>query len=357
MNEPFTREEAVSLRDLLLRKDNPSDGDFLKIRSRPIAEFRYIARHDSAILRDPQVPVEQLLTTLNASVNPPARSLRPVLPRLAASPSRLAEPILSATFAALPPKIRGKAIAQTPIASLSSLPSSPTLPTAPSEFLQLASKKIFPLLPKIADSRGSAVAASGTVNRRPPVGSLAAVLHPHLGPAHVCRVLGERCQNGSDYVLIAFFQSQHSPCLVPREYLFQFEAHPGLPLCNDTEFSRCLQDGDVSVNWLLERVFSAAQNLAVNSAEVLFPEDQLKDASIRPTAQQIQQIMFQCVSYAALLIACYLGARWTVPESKLDLIAATALQINPPKFLSTQSVVGHIQRLFAELLALSGHSR
>jgi hypothetical protein len=357
MNEPFTAEEAASLRDLFLRKDNPTDDDFLRIRSRPIAEFRYIARHDSAVLRDRQVPIDQLVTVLNASVNPSPRSTRPVPPRIDTSPSRAVEPIFSATYAALPPKIRGKAMARTPAVSI---PPPAFLQTSPSAAIDGpfgTSAKIFPLLPKIADSQASVVAAYRKQTRPPPIGSLAAVLHPHLGPAHVCRVLGEQSKNDSDYVLIAFFQSEHSPCLVPREYLFQLEPHPGLPLYNDEEFSRCLVAREVSVDWILERVFSAAQNLAINSAEVLFPEEQVREAPTKPTAQQIQQIMFQCVSYAALLIVCYLGARWAIPYPKLEVIIATALQTNPPKFVSTQTALGHVQQLVAELLTLSRTAR
>jgi len=134
---------------------------------------------------------------------------------------------------------------------------------------------------------------------------------------------------------------------------FQLQPHLGLPLCNDEEFSKCLEGGAISVDWLLERIFGAAQNLALNSAEVLFPDCQVQESSIKPSPQQIQQIMFQCVSYAALLIVCYLEARWTIPDSKVELIISTTLQSNPPKFMSTQTVVSHIHQLLTELLSLS----
>jgi hypothetical protein len=337
----FTTQEAQDLRELFMREKNPEDSDYLKINEkRPIAEFRYIARYQPPNLCDPNAPIHEVIASLNQAVCPPKARMIP--PRIdTTSPVRHPEPILSAKSAAIPPKIRAKAIAKTP-----------TVPTPPDAFAVRPPPSIspqgdgmrVPLLPRIATSPLVGGGAK-PVNAQPGIGALAAVLHPQLGPAHVCRVLEKRSQNGTDYFLVAFFQAEHSPCFVPSEFLFTLESHGGFPLDEEGEFKRILEEQEVSVDWLLERIFSAGQVVAINNADILFPEAQVRESSVKPTPEQVQQTMFQCVTCASLLIVGYIAARWTLPEGKLRLIVDTILQTNPAKFASTQCLIEQIKRL------------
>jgi hypothetical protein len=184
----------------------------------------------------------------------------------------------------------------------------------------------------------------------PELGSLAAVLHPQLGPAHVCRVLGRRLQNGTENFLVAFFQAEHSPCFVPGEFLFRLQSDVVFPLEDEAEFRRALETEDVSVDLLIEKIFSAGQVLAINHADGLFPADQVQQAEVTPTSVQVQQTMFQCVTCATLLVASYVASRHVIPEGKLRMIIDTIFQTNPPKFASTQSVMTQVRELLTNLL-------
>jgi hypothetical protein len=179
------------------------------------------------------------------------------------------------------------------------------------------------------------------------VGSLAALLYPGFGPAQVCRVLGECVQNDGRCFLVAFFQQGQSPAYFPGEYLFRLEPGAAFPLGDEEQFGR-----DVCVDWLLERIFSAAQNVAINDADVLFPAEQVAHATVRPTPEQVQHLMFQCVSCAALLIVCYLAGKWTIPARKLEKILQTILRTNATQFVTTQSIMMRIEERLNTLLAL-----
>jgi hypothetical protein len=321
MAELFTEGEAVALRELVTRHQALDDSDFVGVSSRPILQLREIARRNAAVLRDPKVPVRELVSLLNATSSPVRRLPPPAL----SYPPDLA---LSACTTPLPPKIRGKpmAIARPPSAA-----------SPPGRL---------PLLPRIAPSPS----AGRRANRAPEIGSLAAVLHPHLGPLHVCRVLGKHRQNDSEHFLVAFFQREHSPCLVPRECLFELQSRVGLPLGEESEFERGIADGEISVDWLLERVFVAAQVLAIDQADVLYPREQVSEGGIRPDGQQIQQRLFQCVSCAALLIVCYVLGKWRMPPGKMALLLSTILRASSAKFVTTQRIMEQIEKEVRGLL-------
>jgi hypothetical protein len=183
------------------------------------------------------------------------------------------------------------------------------------------------------------------------VGSLAALLYPDLGPVQVCRVLAHRSHHSVDSFLVAFFQPNQYSCYIPAEYLFRLEPCAGFPLYDEEQLSAHLAENPVSVDWLLERIFSAAQSVAVDDADILFPADQLRESALKPSPQQVQLIMFQCVSCAALLIISYLAAKWQMPKEKLAKVVDIILKTNPPKFASTQVIMAQIkERLNALLL-------
>jgi hypothetical protein len=203
-------------------------------------------------------------------------------------------------------------------------------------------------MPRIAGSTGPSTRES------PAIGSLVVVHHVCLGPAaQLCRVLGKCLQNGEDLFLLEFLQSSLRPCYVYREYLYGLRPHPGFPQ-NDTEvelFDRFIFEERTSLDQLLEKVISSAQNLAIGLAEMLFPPEKIERGVIKPTQEQIQQIMFQCVSCAALLIVCYVFGRAEIPEAKARLMVATILKTTPPKYVSTQEIMGRAEAILGELVS------
>jgi hypothetical protein len=124
----------------------------------------------------------------------------------------------------------------------------------------------------------------------------------------------------------------------------------GLPLKDENQFSAYIQENPISVDWLLERIFSAAQSVALEDADILFPPEQVRISLIQPSTKQVQTLMFQCVSCAALLIVSYLAGKWKLPKDKLAKLMETILKTNPPRFASTQLIMSHIEERLNTLL-------
>jgi hypothetical protein len=343
MSRPFTEDEATLLRDLIIRQETPSDVDLSQLGDRPVAEYRAAVQRWLAQIVDPQITLAELVALLNQPPTPLQRSPRHAPPPIQPPQTLRSEPIVSAGPIALPPKFRGKSMPKTPTAPM---PAQGSFVAAP----QLIS---IPILPRFASSPAT-VTRPRASRMSPHVGSLAAVLHPSLGPAHVCRVLGKCIQNENECFLVAFFQPEYSPCYVPSDYLFQLQPHIGFPLCDEEEgeFQRVLAEDNICIDWLLERIFSSAQNLAISLAETFFPPDRLQSAGVKPNQEQIQQFMFQCVSCAALLIVCYVTGKWKIPEEKSKLIITTILKTSPVKFVSTQAIMARAETYLGTLVSI-----
>jgi hypothetical protein len=313
---PFTEQEISTLRELVLRGEEVTEVDLSQVSLRPVTELRQIIRRHSSLFSDPSTPISVLLSAINDR--------------------RQAPPPLELPTA-IPPKFRGK--------------TAPT-PTSPRPPVSNAHLRSIPIRPRYAAS-----AASGPRVRSddppPGIGSLAALLYPDLGPAQVCRVLGRTMHNDVECYLVSFFQADQSPCYVPGEYLFRLEPRVGFPLRDEEKFDAHVRGNAVSTDWLLEMIFSAAQNVAVDDANILFPVEQVRASAVKPTPQQIQQLMFQCVSCAALLIICHLAGKWVIPKDKLEKILTTILKTNPAKFSSTQAIMAQIEEKLIALLLRS----
>jgi hypothetical protein len=163
-------------------------------------------------------------------------------------------------------------------------------------------------------------------------------------------VLGKKLQNGAEYFLVAFFQAEHSSCFVPSEYLFQLHPQTAEPLSDDSDFKILMEESDLCVDCLLERIFRTGQVLAINQADVLFPQELLDESLVKPNPQQIQQTMFQCVTCAALLIATYIASRWHFPPEKLRLMISMLFKTSQSKYISTQPIMSNANALLTALL-------
>ena len=339
----FTEEEASALRELTTRSDSPSDLEISSITERPISDIRQLIQRLHKPLTDPGVSIPDLTKAINEcklrDIRLPPRIEPPIVP--------LEPPIHSANSLIIPPKFRGKQMAKTPTTSahpqFAQFQSGPTVAAQSTQLLSI------PILPRYASSP-PAIASHREHHVPPKIGSLAAVLYPTLEHAHVCRVLGSCVQNDTECFLVAFFQSEHSPCYVFGEYLFQLQPNIGFPLGDEGEFRKAMESSDISVDWLLERIFSSAQSIVINSAEVLFPAEDLKESPVKPNGQQVQQIMFQCVSCAALLILCYIAGEWKIPEPKLTQMLSTVMRMSASKYETTRNIMGTAENLLHTLL-------
>lgn len=330
MADPYTESEITAIRHLVLENANPDDDALRAVSTHNTTEVKSLIRRFLNLLFDVSTPIQRICSVFNnCQHRSPAKSPLPNHN----NNSRPEAPSQQISIA-LPPKFRGKTAHH------------PSIVEPANDRSQVR----IPMLPRCATSP-SAVSRHLTDHIDPKIGSLAAVLHPMLGPAHVCRVLTKRPQNNGIYYLVSFFQAELSPCYVPSEYLFQLEPHIGFPLGNEPEFRAAMESTDVSVDWLLERIFSSAQNLVISHSEVLFHQDQESENSFRPDPIQIQQIMFQCVSCAALLLTCYVSCRWNIPKDKMNEILITIFKTNPSKFQSTESTTEIVRRTILQLIS------
>lgn len=343
MNPPFTDVETKAIRDLVLRTKAPTDADISAVTTRPVSEVQQIITRLAKPFADTSLTNQDLTKLINdmklRNVRLPPRIEPPAVP--------IEQPIHSANAFVVPPKFRGKPMAKTP--TVSSHPQFAQFSNQTMEVQTTQSLSILPILPRYASSPPG-ISRHKDASSAPKIGSLAAVLHPTLGRAHVCRVLGSCIQNDTECFLVAFFQSEHSPCYVPGEYLFQLQPHIGLPLGDEEDFRKQMDRGDVNVDWLLERIFSAAQNLVIGSADVLFPPEVTKTALVQPNPQQVQQLMFQCVSCAALLIVCYVAGQWQIPDQRLSLILSTILKTSAFKYESSRTIIANVESTLNQLL-------
>jgi hypothetical protein len=336
----FTEPELVTIRHLILQTANPDDTMLNEISTRDPSGLRKLIRRHLALLIDPSVPAAKLCSVFNESrlalLGIDGRPISGAVASLGLSP------VITTGSVALPPKYRSKGFSkpQTP-------PSGPSNGAAgDGQSYPLVSRAI-PLLPPYESSRVSSNSANHT---DPEIGSLAAILYPTLGDARVCRVIGKKiADDGKQYYLVVFFQEQ-SPCYVLSEYLFELKRQSLFPLGNEDEFKNVMSSEPISVDWLLERIFSSAQNLVITSTDVLTIGSQTNEAGFKPRESQVQQIMFQCVSYGALLVLCYISAGWKIPEDKVRSILSTILKAGQRKFASTEQMLAPVDLIMDHLL-------
>lgn len=323
----FTDVELIAIRHLVLKTANPEDSELAKISKCEAPELRRLIRRHLSMLINQSVPVSKLVELFNQNYHQNILKI----PVSNLSPNDIPAPIEMQTPAMiLPPKFRGKT---------TSIPATPTS----SQVMSI------PVLPRYE--------VRNTFTRKhsfePEIGSLAVILYPTLGPAHLCRVIASKMVNDVKYYLVVFFQADHSPCFVSGEYLFQLKKRDLFCLSRDPDFIRDMESGSISVNGILENIFSSAQNLVMHSTDILAPVSRPDSDCYQPETQQLQQIMFQCVSYAALLLLCNVCSEWRIPDDKVALMIATIVKAMPPKYLTTQAYMKNIELLIQKMISLN----
>jgi hypothetical protein len=161
-------------------------------------------------------------------------------------------------------------------------------------------------------------------------------VYPDLGPPQACRVLGSRAPNDAPLFLVAFFQPAQSPCFVPGDYVFPLGDDD-----HDEQFDAQFRGTPVSVDWLLERIFSTAQRVAVGFADLLAP------AAGR---MRTEVLMAHSAACAALLVLAYIASRWRIPAEKLVKILETIIKTDTCAFASTKAIMAGIEERLKALL-------
>ena len=177
------------------------------------------------------------------------------------------------------------------------------------------------------------------------LGILGVVLHPSLGPAHACRILATCQKDSINYYLLSFFQTDLKPLYAPFKYVFPLEDHKNL-FTDEGKFA--ILGKNVSVDFLLEQIYSTAQKIVLESSFSLFS---LKhNAKMQPSIQQVQYSLQQSITYAAYLVFLYIVGFSSIPQDKIQKIIDTMFKLHPPKFISTQNIVSAFEVKIKSLL-------
>jgi hypothetical protein len=238
----FTVSEMIAIRHLVLHTASPDDAALSSISDRNTKYLRSMIRRHLPLLLDPSVAITDVQILFNKH-------------RREFSPSKMFGP----EGISHPPRFRARRY-----------PGS--------------DDSVIPTL-----IRRDGVRAGNNLD--PELGCLAAVLHPDVG----C-VVGRVIARARGVFLVVFFDSSHVPLWVPPEYLYGFTSGSSFPF-GDDEFYRRTTESAVTVDWLLERIFSSAQQLVTANSEILTTARGGLPFSPRPA--QIHSFVMQCVLVAA----------------------------------------------------------
>lgn len=322
--KPYTLVHIAAIRHLILQKglesNSPDDKTLREITDHDPKEVRKLIQRYFHSIQNISITTEALCQMFNSKPNDD---------RMIHKNDINSQQIRPQSYQ-LPPKLRQKHIN-----SIAQKNPSPT-------------KSIFQL-PQLS-SPPQAVVKHRNDHIDPEVGSLAVILHFNIGAPQVCRVLGYKVQNNLKLYLVAFFLKGNSPCYVPSEYLFQINPKHEQSSSKGKDFMETAKNGEVNVDWILEKILSSAQSLVIKHSEVLLPKDDILKANFHIDKKQIENIGFQCVSLAALLFVCYINSRWKIPSDKITKIVTAILMTNPPKYISTKNTFEKIEVLLKQLM-------
>jgi hypothetical protein len=292
-----------------------------EVSHRHPTELRKLIRRHLPMLLDPSISLDQLTTVFKESL----QSFQPRTPRIEAPFPQ--PPAIATSPLKLPLKYRNKGSQPTESRS-SHVVSIPILP------------------------RYESAGLSQTRNQYldPEIGSLVAAIHPALGRAYVCRAIAKRMVNDvHTYYLVVFFQPECSPCYISSEYVFHFKGEYGFPLGEDAKFRQNISTLPISVDWLLEQIFSSAQKLVMEYHEILSMSLNHSLIAVERAEDHVQQILFQCVSYAAMIITCSVCSEWKLPDAKVKIILETVMKSNQAKFVTTAAILPKVEQILTIL--------
>jgi hypothetical protein len=285
----FNELELIKIRHIVLRTANPTEQMLTGVTRLDPRELRKLIRRNLALILDPSIPLNQLNSAL-------AESLRVMGSHIRSQPR-------------IPPHIE--------------IEGAPIKPP----FKSRARRFTIPVLARSHE-------ALTNRNIKPEIGSLVAVTHPALGKPYICRVIAQNLAHGvHPYFLIGFFQKDCSPCYVSIEYVFSVRTKYVSPIEDDRTFREFLIQKPISVDWLLEQIFSAAQCLVMEHN------------------QQEPWFVFQYVFCAAMLIFCFVCIEWKLPDEKIAAVLNAIRRVSPAKYVTTMARLGNIEKIVRELAA------
>lgn len=307
MQQPFSEAETQRFLEITGSLDRIGAVDARRIGERPASLYQSLLDRFNTLIKQPQKDVTRLTNLINEVIPVISRPTTPEIPLL-------------------PFKMRARAMV-----SINAGYAPSTTPKA-----QTFS---FPLLPQIPDTN-----RSNAQLKEPIPGSLYVVRHPSIGNAQICKVLGKNRFGGVDYYLISFFIPGLTPTYVTNDHLFAPDSGIQFPL-NESRTEMA-----TTVDWLLERIISTAQSLVFEKASgVVVQENQ--GQIFGPLLPQ--QVLFQAVPCASLLVLCYVAANWGIPELKIRKTLETIVETCIPRFQTSQESFNQILQEVQKLLSLS----
>jgi hypothetical protein len=331
MFAPFTRDEVESIRSIVLINQQHDDMLVSNCSTRPITQTRSFIRRFKNLLLDSSVTVPEITKSANeqyVSIIAGVRMKRNRQSRLANTTS--VANLASSFMQTVPFKFRIKyARAETEIEQQTALP--PPLPTrsrSVAEGLTLSPKhEPIPVLPPIAPKfdRGA------TSPQNAPPGTLAAVFRESDAPATFCRILGKKAIQGTDHLLVGFFQPEMRPCYVRPQQLVVFISR-----------SRPKDwPNPITIDALLDYWIRANQSW-IHSIQEPLPGGPLNPLLVR------------ALTYAIHLSFLNFAANYVVPRDKLLMLLGLISKLNPLKYNSSKIISERSMAKIEDILASLG---
>lgn len=172
-----------------------------------------------------------------------------------------------------------------------------------------------------------------------PPGTLAALFISNCDPAYICRVLGSRQINDTEYVLVSFFQPDLSQIYVlPQQLAILPTFIPSQKLTIPEP---------LTVDSLLEQIIQAAQCVVMDN-EI---QDDSKNKNLLFDHNH-RELLFKSLVCASYLIFIDLISKYIIPKDKVELILNSIELLDPPKYNSTLLVNRRCRELINQIVSL-----
>lgn len=307
MNHVFNETNVKQLRDLLRKSDNLTDEMYSILFGENYDNVRVIVNKNLPTIRDTNNDM-YLVKLLNEGLNQEIETIHPPTSKPA-----IKDQVINLDN--LPPKLRSKM-------NRSGLSSPLANNNSNGNVTRIGTMQI----PTVQELKFDILHSDPGVGRKGDgkehkIGSLVIIFHDTLGGNYLCRILGSKIINGNKYYLVVFIYNLRKPMYVAPEHLYTKNDHLRFPLSEDE------MHDEVSVDWLLERIYSAAQCFVISEGQPY--------RTSKVVEENYHKVVPLLIKFSAILILCYITAKYEVPKEKIDIIYRIIMDTYPLTFESS----------------------
>lgn len=167
-----------------------------------------------------------------------------------------------------------------------------------------------------------------------PPGTLCTFISGQSQVSYICRVLGYKQINGSNHVLVSFFQKDIRPLYVRPQQLIVL---PPYPKEEKLDF-----EGEISIDSILERFLETSEFIVAQN------EIPISDAI---TIQQHRDLLFHTIVCSLNLLLLRLCSNYSIPDRKQFILLQAISLLDPPKYFSTKVSSEQCNKILFKILS------